>query len=426
MSVIQSRTRVQIRTSILRALGGIAGTATGTQPGDTASLIDTFGLQGADDEHNGKSLYMTKTAGAAATDKTWVTDYAGSTHDATLSPVVSGIVAVGDTYELYPRPFLVEDVNDAIDRAIIDATRKTLVTKQTTDNFTRSGLYEYAWLTNFKSLHSVEYVSSVGIDHLLSDCETVWTAGGSVTATADSSFERLGTYCAKLVVGGGAAAGAVLGYINISEVDISDCDRIEFDMYSSIALTAGYLDFVLDDTAACVSPVESIDIPAMTAATWYRHSLSLANPHSDTAIISLGVVNTTDVGACTLYFDNIHAVKDGSKVYKELNPQHWEIVRGSTNYLKLTESGLSVVGANTQIRLNGYQLPTIMTADTETCTIDPEYIVEWVLAYLMLYHAKSRQLDIDGRADLGKIHLTLAEQKKQQMSTVFPPDIVFI
>ena len=425
MSIMQSRTRVQIRQSILRSFpGAIVGTATGG--GDNASLKDTFNFSGkADNSLNGNMVYMTKTAGAAATDKTFISVFTASSYDATLAPVVSGVVASGDTYEMYPAPFTVDDVNDVIDRAIIACTRKALKIKKTTSQFTEASHYEYDWLSSFVGLSKVEYVDSIDVDHLLSDCETAWTAGSSVTATADTEMVKHGTYCAKLVVGAGATAGAVLGYIDITELDIADCDRIEFDMYSSIALTAGYLDFVLDNTSGCTSPVESIDVPAMSAATWYRHSLSMANPHSDTAIISLGVVNTTDVGACTLYFDNIRAVKDGSKVYKKLNPSNWEVIKDSTNYLKFTEEGASVVSHPTQIRLTGYQLPEIMDADSDTCDVDPEFVIEWSLAYLLLYHSKSKSFDIKNREEIGKIHLQLAEQKLQRMSFNVAPDTVF-
>ena len=430
MSIFQLLNRAEIRASIVRAIGGIAGTATGG--GDTSSLIDTYALQGADDEHIGKGVYMTKVAGVAATSKTWVSDFAGSTSDATLSPVLGGNVAAGDTYEMYPRPFNVDDINDSINRAISAVSAHALLDRVTDGQFTQSGIYEYDWLTpyafgaDFRALYKVEYCSSIGVDHLLSDCETAWTAGGSVTATADASFERMGTYCAKLVVASGAAAAAVLGYIDITALDISDCDRVEFDMYSSIALTAGYLDLVLDDTAACVSPVESIDIPAMDAGRWYRHSLTLANPHSDTAIISLGVVNTTDVGACTLYFDNIRAVKDGSKVWRKLNREYWSIMRGDTPKLTLTYTGLSIVGDNTQVRLSGYCAPDIFSDDSTDSEVDPEFIIESVLADIMLNNAKSRALDIDNRADLGKLHLMNAAAKKREITITPRAGTVFV
>ncbi len=434
MSTMQLRTRLQIRQSILRALGGIIGTATGTQPGDTASLIDTFGLQGGDDEHNGKSLFMTKTAGATATDKTWVTDYAGTTHDATLSPVVSGIVAVGDTYELYPRPFNVDDVNDAIDRAIIDATPKVLINRVAEDNFTQSGLYEYDWLVpysfglDFKAVYKLEYVTNKGTEHEIQNCDVVWDeyVDTDVTASLDQSIQREGSGCLKLVVAAGCGAGDILATMDISSLDIFDCDQVEIWIRSSVALSAGDLQLLLDDTPLCASPLESLDIPATSANTWTRHVIDLSDPPSDKAIISVGLKMVVDKGAFTLHSDDIKSSLASSKVFQELTPQHWEITRSDIPKLKLTPSGLSLVGANNQVRISGFCSPDIFADDTTDSEVDPEFITEWALAYLLLYHAKSSQLDIDGRQKLGEIHLSQAEKKKQQMSTIYPANTTFI
>ena len=367
---------------------------------------------------------MSKVAGVTATDKTWVTAYSGTNHDATLAPVVSGVIAANDVYEMYPRPFIRDDITDAIDRAFVELARKGLQVKQTNSQWTNNSDFEYDWLSSFKSIHKVEHVTSVGIDKVVSNAETVWTAGSAnVTVTKDTSFRNPS---AKLVEDGNSAAGAILGYDTITSLDISDCDRLEFDMYSSVALTAGQIDIALDNTAAIASPIESIDVPAMTAATWYRHSVVLANPHTDTAIISVGLVQTSDVGAATYYIRNIRAVKNGSKVYKELNPQHWDLVIDSTNYLQFTQQGKQVVSSPTQIRLSGLQLPTIMTADTDTCEIDPEFVVHFVLADILLNNAKARQLDIDGREKLGEKHLALALRIKNAISVNIPQDSRFI
>lgn len=422
MTIQQSVTRAEIIESIGRVLGATFGTATGG--GDTSSLKDTFGLRGADNEHNGKFVYMSLVAGVAATDETWVTDFDSATADATLSPVVSGNIAAADIYEMWPRPFIRDDIIDVIDRSFREVARKALQVKRTNSQWTESNHLEYDWLSSFKSIHKVEYVRNVGIDRLLSDTKTAWTAGSAnVTVTADTAFLNPS---AKLVEDGNSGAGDILGYDTISSLDISDCDRLEFDMYSSVALTAGQIDFALDNTAAIASPTESLDVPAMDAGVEYRHSIALANPHLDTAIISLGLVQTSDVGAATYYVRNVRAVKEGSKEYIELNSMYWEPSIDSTNYLKLTKTGLSVVGTPTQIRLNGLQLPSVMTADSDTCEIDPEYVVEYALAYLLLYHAKSRALDVKGREELGKIHLGLALEKKKQISVNFPDGSRFI
>ncbi len=425
MTIQVDRTRLQIRTSIGRVLGTIYGTATGG--GDTTSLKDTTRLRGADDDYNGWFNQFNSGTNVVAGDQAYVTDFASTGSDATLSTAASGNIAAGDTYEMWQRPYDVDDVNDVIDRAIIEVSRKALQVKQTTSQWTESNHLEYDWLSSFVSIHKVEYVSNVGIDKLVSDCETAWTAGSAnVTVTRDSSFKKFGTYSAKLVEDGNSAAGAKLGYIAIASLDISDCDRLEFDMYSSIALTAGQIDFALDNTAAIASPTESLDVPAMDAGVWYRHSIALANPHSDTAIISVGLIQTSDVGAATYYIDNVRAIKEGSKEYLELNPMHWGLSVDGTNYLHFSKAGLSVTGTPTQIRLSGLQLPSLMTTDTSTCEIDPEFVVEWSLAYLLLYHAKSRQLDVKGREELGKIHLALSEKKKTQISLNFPNGSRFI
>jgi hypothetical protein len=426
--VFQEQNRAEIREHMLLALGGIKGVATGGA--STSSLIALYSLQGGDDDHNRKMVYMTKTAGLTATDKTFISDYAGTTHTATLSPVVSGSIAAGDVFELYPYPFTVDDFNNTINRAILNS--KVFVERVTDSNFTLANKLEYDWLTpyafnlDFKGIYKVEHVYSAGVDHLLADCATAWTAGANVVATVDTAFSTMEGPSAKLVVAAGAAAGAVLGYLDISALDITDCDRIEFDMYSSINLTAGYLDFVLDDTAGCVSAVESIDIPAMTAGVKYRHSITMANPHLDSAIISLGVVNTTDVGACTLYFKNIHAVYSGSKEYRELNPKQWNLAGGSSPKLVLTSSGKGIVGNNKQIRISGYASPYLMTDDTTDCEINPEYVTEWALGYLMVNHAQASQLDILDRTKIGMQHLANAQDILKSMHGNFRPDTRFL
>lgn len=399
---IQSQNRLEIRHPIGYNIGDIIVSEV-TDTKDTSSLWDTYALQkGGTDEYIGRQVQInTPTGSIVSGEKSFVSAFNATDKDCTMAPIFTANLTDGDTYEMW-KVFTIEEVNEMIKQAIISITAGALQLKQDDSNFTTKQIYEYDWLSNYKGLYKVEYVYSIAVDHLLSDCETAWSAGANVTATADTSFFKHGNASAKLVVAAGAAAGAVLGYDTIGSIDISGADRLEFDMYSSIDLSAGELDFVLDDTAACVSPIESIDIPAMTASTWYRHSLSLVNPHLDTAIISLGLVNTTDVGACTLYFDNIRAVKNGSKLYEELPVQHWDIVKNGTDYLKLTRSGLSLASNPTQIRLTGYQLPSLLSDDTTDSEIDPEFIIAYATYMLLTAHAKSSRLDVTDRAAKAK------------------------
>jgi len=420
MAVIQDRTRLEIRESIGRAMGAIIGVATGG--GDTSSLIDELRLAGGDDEHIGKFVQINSATNITAGDQSRVSDYSGSGHDATCSPVFDGAVAAGDTYEMWPEHFDPDEINDMIERAASDVARLNLKPKKATGKFTLSNVYEYAFLSGFETLHMVEYVANVGIEHDIHLCEYAWDelVDGDVTASADSTYNVEGSACLKLVVAAGCGAGDILATENITSLDITDCDQVEIFIRSSVALDAGDLQLLLDNTAQCASPVETINIPATTANTDTHHVLTLANPQSDSAIVSVGIKMVTDKGAFTLYVDRIKAVKSTSREYRELNPQYWDIVKDTTNYLKLTPSGMSVVGNNNNLRLSGLQLPDIMDADTDTSDIDSEYIIEFCLGYIMLNHSFKESLDIENLDEKGKAHMAMAEIKKKKMSNNYP------
>ena len=419
--VIQSRTLKNIRQDAGIALGVlIKGTASSTL--DTSSLIDTYGLIGGalNSYRDRQVVIVTPVGSIVAGEKSFVSSSIST--DATCAPVFTAAITDGDAYEMW-QLFLQEEIDDLINQAIQEVTQICLQLKEATDIFSLPNTYEYV-LTDFKGLYKVEYVSSIGIEHLLDNCEDAWTAGTSVTASADTAFKKKGTYSAKFVVDAAAASGATLCYEDISSVDLSDSDKVEFWMYSSIALTAGQLQFMLGATAAIASPLETIDIPAMDASTWYRHSLSLANPHLDTAIISIGVRQAAgvDVGAFTFYLDEVDAVLANSKIYKELIPEYWDIVKGSSPKLKLPSNGLSVTGTDKQLRLSGFAIPALLTADADVSEIDPAWLVNKVIGEALLNHAKSPQLTLSDRLGIGQTRLARAERDKTRISSAILPN----
>lgn len=423
MTAIQAISRGAIRRSIGNNLGIlIDGVATSTT--DTSSIIDTKNLLGGDDEHNQKEvlIYETTDELAPQTESSIVTDFDNTpagTCDATVSPVFSDVITTGDKYEMWKTPWRIADINGAINQAINEVSGKALQAKEDSTLFTETDKHLYTIPSGFTHLYKVEYVhnqTEVTVDK----CEEIWTAGSSVTASRDSAFNKEGTYCAKLVVAAGAAATAILAYEDISSIDLTGCDKIEFWMYSSIALTAGQLQIHLSATAGIVSAEETIDIPAMSAGTWYRHSLALENPHSDSAIISVGIYQVSDVGACTLYVDDIIGVLFASKEYRDLPIEYWGIAKGTTNYLQITENGLSLIGSDVYMRLTGYQIPVRLDADATTSEVNPAYLIAQVTGRLLISHAKSSFLDIHDRANLARYWLGVAERMLSGLSPSMP------
>lgn len=161
------------------------------------------------------------------------------------------------------------------------------------------------------NLSTVSVPKAVGV--LAEDCEDAWDSaqGGNVTCSADASVYKVGSNSAKMAVGAAATVG-LLASETISSANYSDKTHLAMWIYSSIALAAGDLQFNIDNTSACASPLESINIPTILATTWTKVYLPLANPISDLAIVSVGVSMVVDKGAFDLYIDDVYAIKQGT------------------------------------------------------------------------------------------------------------------
>lgn len=142
---------------------------------------------------------------------------------------------------------------------------------------------------------------------LLEDCEDAWTASANVTATADSSIKLRGTNSVKLALAAGFTTGLV-AYEDISSADLTGETAVHFWIYSTVALTSGQLQLLLDNTSACASPLETLDIPAVAANTWTPVCIAYATPASLGAVVSVGLNATADIGACSIYLDDIRSV----------------------------------------------------------------------------------------------------------------------
>jgi hypothetical protein len=150
---------------------------------------------------------------------------------------------------------------------------------------------------------------------VLDDCEVAWTefAGVGVVVTADAAVYVVGTHSVKLAVDATATAGEILATQAVAATNMTNSTHLRMWLRSSIAITAGDLKFLLDNTAACASPVESPDIPALIANTWTHVDLPLTAPSGCNAVISYGVKQINDKGAFNLYVDQIEYIRYGNK-----------------------------------------------------------------------------------------------------------------
>lgn len=138
----------------------------------------------------------------------------------------------------------------------------------------------------------------------LDSCDTAWTAGADVTASADSTDYVEGSASAKFVVAD-AAGVQIIGYHTITSVDITKYTGVRLWVKSSIDLNAGDYEICVDDTAACASYLENVDIPAISANTWTQVELKWASNNDLSDIISVGLRCAVDRGAHSIWLDHI-------------------------------------------------------------------------------------------------------------------------
>ena len=149
---------------------------------------------------------------------------------------------------------------------------------------------------------------------LLDACESAWTTGGTGRAVSTTTG-KVGTNCARCTTTS-VAGTAILQYKTLSSTDLSLYAGIYFWVRSSVSTSAGDLQFLTDETAACASPEESMNIPALTAATWKQcfTRFAAASTNRD-AVISMGLNQYTDLADGTFDIDDVEALKvlDGIK-----------------------------------------------------------------------------------------------------------------
>jgi hypothetical protein len=163
------------------------------------------------------------------------------------------------------------------------------------------------------------------------DCEAAWAeqVNANATVTADTAIFRAGTKSFKAIIADAMAAGTIVASAAITSANLSTFTHLGFWVYSSVALTAGDFQILLDDTASCASPSELLNVPAISAAqvnTWQYMKVALANPATDLAIISVGLKMINDKGAMTIYLDQIEAIRQSHSV-----PFITESLRASKN-----------------------------------------------------------------------------------------------
>ena len=370
--VTQGRTRRQIRQAIGYNLGALYVSNT-TSSVDATSLVDTS-LRGGDDSHNGKWVVASASTGSiTAGSISRVSDYTQSSTDCTVAPAFGATIPSSMEYELWDSAYEPQRVHALIDAAIMDATGRVYTDLENLDVFADGRTSRYDIPADLDMINKIEYRNTV-TSKRIHECNATFDerTDGDFTQSLDTQDRKQGNQSLKMVIASGASAGDFVTD-SITSTDLSKYDYVELWVKSTVATSAGNLKLLLDDSASCASPLETLEIPALAADTWTYCRIALSNPETDTAIISVGFEYDADLNACTVWLDDIKAVVNSSAVWERLPHNLWSIDRASRD-LVLTNDGRSIAGYRL-LKLSGGAKPGLLTAESTTSDVDDWYVI---------------------------------------------------
>ena len=414
---VQGRTRKQLRQSIGYNLGALkVGNATG---GTNNTLIDVNTFRGGDDTYNGKLVLVTDASDGTTQTTQYVNDYTASNNTIQFQQNASFTVASSDEYEIWNEPYDPAVIHDFINQAIIDATGQAYDPTESPDMsssphtalFADGKVLRFDIPSNISIINRLYYRSSISFTRLHS-CNAAFdeTVDSDITVTVDTEDKKQGTGSNKFVIAAGASAGDI-ATDSITSKDISKYDYLEGWIKSTVATSAGNLKILLDDSASCASPIETLSVPALSADTWTYFRVALANPETDTAIISIGLEYDSDLGACQVRLDDLKVVQNDTAIW-EIFPKHlWKIDRSSRD-LVLTDSGKFEAGYS-MLKIVGGDKPALLSAETTATEVDDSYIIARATGLAFAATSGGANTDPDQKRQQAAFWLGLAEQAKR-------------
>ena len=411
MPVIQGRTRKQLRQSIGYSLGAMQ-TGTTYDAGSTTTLI-SLTFTGGDDNHNGKWITVFDTSNSDSAETRLVSDYTASAYRITLGQALSFATVAGDTYELWDSPYSPDAIHDFINQSIISVTGNAY------DPIENISLHGDGYQTRFDIPSNISMISRVDYRHKVSStrihaCNATFDekTDGDFTQSLDTKDKKQGTQSLKMVIAAGASAGDFVTD-SITSKDLSQYDYIEMWVKSTVATSAGNLKLLLDDTASCGSPLETLSIPALSANTWTFVRMALSNPNTDTAIISVGLEYDSDLGACTVWIDDISAVENDTAEWTTLDRRNWRIDKEARDLI-LGRDGHDVVGYSL-MKIVGGDKPALLSSDATATEGDENFIIANATNLALISTSGGPATDPDAKRQLSAYWAAQAERARRAL-----------
>lgn len=386
--VSQFATAEEMRVAIGRNLGAVK-LITAAANGSTTTFLtdDLFGSSA--DSHKGKRWRGTDSPNDGVDARVISTAVASDQYTLTLHPAVSSTLA-SDTAELWDSPFDPVDILDWMNQAIRAVSNTAFDPEESIALHADGRTLRIDIPAEFAFLNQIDYRVKIE-SKVIHEATTVWdelAEPSNVTHSQQKEDYKNGGASFRMVVGSGFGTG-LLATKAISSTDFSGMDFAEFWIKCSIATSAADLQLMVDDTAECASPLETLSVPALTADTWTYVRVAMANPETDTAIISVGLNYTVDIGACSIWINDVKAVLESTATWVVLAKSQWSIDKNARDLI-FTHSGRGAVGYSL-LKLFGGDKPALLTSDASVSQVDDYYVICKATALALRAHPKDGQ-----------------------------------
>ena len=409
MAVVQGRTRAQLRQSIGYNLGAIY-VSSGSGTGTTTTIVDNT-LIGADDNHIGKWVIFND-ASASTVETSRVSDYTSSSTTLTVSPAFALAPVANDTYELWDDIYSPARIDDLINQAVLDATGHAYDPVEKLDLHTDGTTQRFDIPSGLSMIQNIYYRSSVDFTRLHA-CATTFdeTTDDEFTQALDTKDKKQGAQSLKITLSSSAEADDVIAD-SITSVNLAGYDTIEMWVKSTVATSAGNLKLHLDSatiteaTAHASQTDEALSIQALSADTWTFVRMSLDNPESDTAIVSIALEQDADLGVCTIWLDDISAVKNDSAQWEKIPRHLWKIDKEAKDIV--LDNYAHGTARYNLLKLVGGDKPALLTTDSATSEIDEQYVISRATALAFASASGGPNTDPDNKNNMAGFWMGLS------------------
>ena len=409
MPAIQGRTREQLRQHIGRTLGAVYVSAA-TSSGSTTTLLDNTIVLGGADNQIGKWIRFTSGDNDGLTRRVTDSAITSNVTTSTFMPAATASTA-SESYELWQWDYNPDNVDDFINQSILSATGWVYDPIENISLHGDGKQVRFDIPSGISMISKIEYREKVSFTRIHAGTATFDEKTDSdFTQSLDTKDKKQGSQSLKMVIASGASAGDFVTD-SITSKNLSGYDTIEMWVKSTVATSSGNLKLLLDDTASCGSPLETLSIPALSADTWTFVRLSLANPETDTAIISVGFEYDSDLGACTVWVDDISAVANDTAEWTALDRRNWKIDKEARDLI-LMRDGQAAVGYSL-IKIVGGDKPALLTADSSATEIDEDYIIANAITLALLSTSGGQSTDPDAKRQLAAFWSDQAQRARR-------------